>query len=204
MKAQLHAGGLKRESIRKTLDVREGLRLRGQARAEPGTRPLDRRAPTRGPRGACAADREARRRRLSPPPHALPASAGRARRHRDARRRARDAHLGRRRRGARALARNRESIQDEPPVGYRFPRASSPACSSSSRETIALRSGASSMDRPQGHVCARDRGAAATPAPQPRRLGVDRWGDAPGRAAKRPTVGRECARRAAGRRRSRR
>ena len=74
-------------------------------RAEPRTRQVDGEAAARGAPSGRAADCRARRGRRSSPPHSLPAARARARRQRHARRRARAAHLGRRRRAAWPLAR---------------------------------------------------------------------------------------------------
>ena len=85
------------------LDAGAGARPRGD-RAEPGSL-TEGEAPPRRAAGSEPADRRTRRGRRAPPPPALPAARARARRQRDEDRRARAAHLGRRRRAARPLAR---------------------------------------------------------------------------------------------------
>ena len=123
--AELHAAGLKKQTIRKTLSVLAMVFDHGRRRAEPGARQADGEAAARGAARTVkppTAEHVEAVVRLLPTP--LPAARARPRRDRDADRRARAAHLGRRRRAAAALARLGDRGEDGPrPVGSGAGRA---------------------------------------------------------------------------------
>ena len=99
--AELHADGLKKQTIRKTVSASgDGARPRGR-RAEPRTRPADGEAAQGRASASATADRRPHRGCRAPAAVALPAADARARRDRDACRRTRGAHVGRPGRAAR-------------------------------------------------------------------------------------------------------